>query len=46
MVVSRFDVYLVRLDPSEGHEIQKTRRCVIISPDETNRHIQAVIVAP
>ena len=46
MVVSRFDVYLVRLDPSEGHEIQKTRPCVIISPDEMNRHIQTVNVAP
>lgn len=46
MVVSRFDVYLVRLDPSEGHESQKTRPCVIISPDEMNRHIQTVNVAP
>ena len=46
MVVSRFDVYLVRLDPSEGHEIQKTCPCVIISPDEMNRHIQTVNVAP
>ena len=46
MVVARFEVYLVRLDPSEGHEIQKTRPCVVISPDELNRHIVAVIVAP
>jgi mRNA interferase MazF len=46
MVVSRFEVYLVRLDPTEGHEIRKTRPCLIISPDEMNRHIDTVIVAP
>ncbi len=46
VVVVRFEVYLVRLDPSEGHEIQKTRPCVVISPDELNRHIATVIVAP
>jgi len=46
MVISRFEVYLVRLDPTEGHEIQKTRPCLIISPDEMNRHISTVIAAP
>jgi mRNA interferase MazF len=46
MVVSRFDVYLVVLDPTVGSEIQKTRPCLIISPDEMNRHIATVIVAP
>ncbi len=46
MVVKRFDVYLVNLDPTIGSEIQKTRPCVIISPDEMNRHIATVIVAP
>ncbi len=46
MVVARFDVYLVRLDPTQGREIQKTRPCVVISPDEMNRHIGTVIVAP
>jgi mRNA interferase MazF len=46
MVASRFEVYLVRLDPTEGSEIQKTRPCVVISPDEMNRHIRTVIVAP
>ena len=46
MVAARFEVYLVRLDPTQGHEIQKTRPCVIISPDEMNRHIGTVIVAP
>ena len=46
MVVNRFDVYLVNLDPTIGTEIQKTRPCVVISPDEMNRHISTVIVAP
>lgn len=46
MVISRFEVYLVRLDPTEGHEIQKARPCLIISPDEMNRHISTIIVAP
>jgi len=46
MVAVRFEVYLVRLDPTQGHEIQKTRPCVVISPDEMNRHIGTVIVAP
>jgi mRNA interferase MazF len=46
MVVKRFDVFLVNLDPTIGSEIQKTRPCVVISPDEMNRHIATVIVAP
>jgi len=46
MVVNRFDVYLINLDPTVGSEIQKTRPCLIISPDEMNRHICTVIVAP
>ena len=46
MVVNRFDVYLINLDPTIGSEIQKTRPFVIISPDEMNRHIHTVIVAP
>lgn len=45
-VVNRFDVYLTNLDPTAGSEIQKTRPCMIISPDEMNRHIRNVIVAP
>jgi mRNA interferase MazF len=46
MVASRFEVFLVRLDPTEGREIRKTRPCLIISPDEMNLHIDTVIVAP
>jgi mRNA interferase MazF len=46
MVVKRFDVYLVNLDPTVGSEIKKMRPCLIISPDEMNRWIATVIVAP
>jgi mRNA interferase MazF len=46
MVVKRFDVYLVNLDPTIGSEIKKTRPCLIVSPDEMNRWIRTVIVAP
>jgi mRNA interferase MazF len=46
MVAERFDVYLVALDPTLGSEIQKTRPCIVISPDEMNRTIATVIVAP
>jgi mRNA interferase MazF len=44
--MNRFDVYLVALDPTLGSEIQKTRPCVVVSPDESNRHLATVIVAP
>lgn len=46
MVIQRFEVYLVNLDPTVGGEIQKTRPCVVISPDESNRAIDTVIIAP
>ncbi|MEM1221798.1 MAG: type II toxin-antitoxin system PemK/MazF family toxin [Verrucomicrobiota bacterium] len=46
MEVSRFDVCLVSLDPTRGSEIKKTRPCVVISPNEMNRYISTVIVAP
>lgn len=46
MVVKRFDVYLINLDPTIGSEIKKTRPCLIVSPDEMNAHIATVIVAP
>jgi mRNA interferase MazF len=44
--VHRFEVYLVSLDPTVGSEIQKSRPYLIISPDEMNRHINTVIIAP
>jgi mRNA interferase MazF len=44
--VDQYSVCLVNLDPTVGHEIKKTRPCVVISPDEMNRYIATVIVAP
>jgi mRNA interferase MazF len=41
-----FEVFLVSLDPTIGSEIQKTRPCLVISPDAMNDHISTVIVAP
>lgn len=46
MVVNQYEVHLIDLDPSKGHELQKTRPCLIISPDEMNRNIGTVIIAP
>lgn len=46
VVVKRFDVFLVNLDPTVGSEIQKTRPCIVVSPDEMNRYIATVIIAP
>jgi mRNA interferase MazF len=46
MVVRRFDVFLVSLDPTTGSEIRKTRPCLVISPDEMNNFIATIIVAP
>lgn len=42
----RDEVWLVSLDPSHGAEIQKTRPCLVVSPDEMNRYLQTVIVVP
>lgn len=46
MVVRRFEVWLVTLDPTVGSEIRKTRPALIVSPDEMNAHIATVIIAP
>lgn len=46
MVVRRFDVWLVALDPTLGREIQKTRPAVVVSPDEMNDRLSTVIIAP
>ena len=43
---ARGEVHLVRLDPTLGSEIKKTRPCLIVSPDELNQHLRTVIVAP
>lgn len=46
VVVARFDVWLIALDPTLGSEIRKTRPCVVVSPDEMNGRLSTLIVAP
>ncbi len=46
MEVKQYDVVLVNLDPTMGSEIKKTRPCVVISPDEMNKHLKTVTLAP
>ena len=45
-VAARGEVYLIRLDPTQGSEIRKTRPCLIVSPNELNEHLRTVMVAP
>lgn len=45
-MVTRFDIYLVALDPAQGRELTKTRPAVVVSPDELNAFLGTVIVAP
>lgn len=45
-LIRRGDVFLVALDPTRGAEIQKTRPCLVVSPDDLNSHLRTVIVAP
>ena len=44
--MNQYDIYLINLDPTIGHEIKKKRPCVIISPNEMNQYISTVIIAP
>ena len=44
--VRRYDIHLVDLEPTRGSEIRKTRPCVVVSPDEMNRHVRTAIIAP
>ncbi|GAB61085.1 MAG: type II toxin-antitoxin system PemK/MazF family toxin [Candidatus Jettenia sp.] len=46
MEIKQYDIYLINLDPTVGSKIQKTRPCLVISPDEMNRNIQTIIIAP
>ena len=46
MVIERFDIYLVRLEPTVGAEMRKTRPCVIVSPNVMHRYLQTVILGP
>ena len=46
MELNQYSIVLVNLDTTIGSEIKKTRPCVIISPDEMNKHLQTLIIAP
>lgn len=46
MELIQYQIVLVNLDPTIGSEIKKTRPCVIISPDEMNKYLQTIVVAP
>lgn len=46
MEINQYEIVLVNLDPTIGSEIQKTRPCVVISPDEINHNLRTVVIAP
>ena len=46
MELKQYQIVLVNLDPTIGSEMKKTRPCVIISPDEMNKHLQTLVIAP
>lgn len=46
MELNQYSIILVNLDPTLGSEIKKTRPCVIISPNEMNKHLRTIVVAP
>ncbi len=45
-MVKQYEIYLVNLDPAQGSEIRKTRPCIIISPNEMNKHLNTIVIAP
>lgn len=45
-LVKRFDVWVTPLDPTIGSELRKTRPCIVVSPDATNRHLNTVVIVP
>lgn len=46
MEINQYDIVLVNLDPTMGSEMKKTRPCVVLSPNEMNKYLQTIIVAP
>jgi mRNA interferase MazF len=46
MEVSQYQIVLVNLDPTIGSEMKKTRPCVVISPDEMNKYLHTIVIAP
>jgi len=45
-LVNQYDIFIINLDPTIGSEIKKTRPCVVISPDEMNKYLNTIIIAP
>jgi mRNA interferase MazF len=46
MEIKQYQLVVVNLDPTIGNEMKKTRPCVVISPDEMNRFLQTIVIAP
>ena len=46
MNLTQYQIIIVNLDPTIGSEIRKTRPCLVISPDEMNRHLSTIVIAP
>lgn len=46
MEINQYDIVLVNLDPTMGSEMKKTRPCVVLSPNEMNKHLQTIVIAP
>jgi mRNA interferase MazF len=46
MDIRQYQIVLVNLDPTKGSEIQKTRPCLVLSPNEMNKHLRTIIIAP
>jgi mRNA interferase MazF len=46
MELNQYQIILVNLDPTIGHEIKKTRPCVVISPNEMNQYLETIVIAP
>lgn len=46
MGVSQYEIVLVNLDPTQGSEIKKTRPCLVISPNEMNKYLRSIVIAP
>ena len=46
MIPAQYDIVLVNLDPTIGSEIKKTRPCLVISPDEMNKHLRTITISP
>lgn len=45
-IINQYEIILVNLDPTIGSEIKKTRPCVVLSPNEMNKYLQTIVIAP